>query len=214
MIPSRSRALSLLLVALVALPVFSAGQAAAQDRSYDVLARLRASYSSMDALRAEFTQEVGGARLEGTLLLQGDRYRIETPDQVLVTDGATAWAYSKDDRQVLINDAVEDVTAFSPSAFFTRYPDRFDVQVTGSETVSGARHDVLRLTPRDSGAQVREVTLYVRATDSIPTRVRVVDGNGTTLVFDLRNIERNPRLPADAFRFVPPAGAEVVDLRS
>jgi len=207
------RPLSLLLVALVALPVFSAGQASAQDRSADVLARLRASYAQMDALRAEFTQEVGGARLEGTLLLRGDSYRIETPDQVLVTDGRTAWAYSKDDRQVLINDAVEDVTAFSPSAFFTRYPDRFHVRVIGAETLSGARHDVLRLTPREDGAPLREVTLYVRASDSLPTRVRVLDGNGTALTFDLRNVERNPRLPADAFRFTPPAGAEVVDLR-
>lgn len=213
--PRRSLPFALLLAALVALPVLFAGQAhaQAQDRSSDVLARLRASYAQVQALRAEFTQEVAGARLEGTLLLQGDRYRIETPEQVLVTDGTTAWAYSRDDRQVLINHAVEDVTAFSPSTFFTRYPDRFNVRVTGTETLNGARHDVLRLTPREAGAPVREVTLYVRASDSLPTRVRVLDGSGTTLVFDLRNIERNPRLPEGAFRFTPPPGAEVVDLR-
>jgi outer membrane lipoprotein carrier protein len=204
----------LLLLALL-LPVLFAGQAQAQDRSAEVINRLRAAYTQTDALRAQFTQEMGGARMEGTLVLSGDRYRIETPDQILVTDGTTAWAYSKDDNQVLVNRAIEDVTAFSPSTFFTRYPEHFRVAVTGTETIGGTRHDVLRLTPHDAQTreQIREVTLFVRTTDSLPTRVELVDGNGSTIRLQLQNLERNPRLDADTFRFRPPAGAEVVDLR-
>jgi outer membrane lipoprotein carrier protein len=188
-------------------------QALAQSDSNDVLNRLRVAYSSMDALRADFTQSVGSSSMEGTITLQGDKYRIETSDQVLVTDGNTAWAYTRDDNQVLINDYIEDVTAFAPSAFFTRYPDRFDIRVTDSETIRGARHDVLQLTPRTPDPNVREIRLFVRASDSLPARLRLVDSNGTVLTFDLRNIERNPRLATDTFQFRAPAGAEVVDLR-
>ena len=199
------------LLALLTVPF--AGQALAQQNA-DVLDRLRARYESLDGLRATFTQRVGSATMEGSIALRGDAYRIETADQTLVTDGATSWVYSKTDRQVLVNDAVADETTFSPADFFTHYPDRFDVRADGTETIGGLRHDRLRLTPKNADAFLQEVTLFVRATDALPTRVRIVDGNGTTVLFDLQDVEVNPRLAEDTFRFSAPAGAEVVDLRS
>lgn len=204
-----SRALAAFLLAAVAF----AGQVQAQDGGA-VLDRLRAKYESLDALRARFTQTVGGEVTEGTLVFRGDQYRIETGNQTLVTDGRTTWVYSKPEAQVLVNDYVEDETGFSPTEFFTRYPERYDVAVRGSETIGGTRHDILALTPKNADAYIREVTLYVRSTDALPTRVRVTDGNGTQLTFDLRDVEVNPALSAEVFRFTPPSGVEVVDLRS
>lgn len=209
-----SRTFFAVLAAFLFSIVLFTGQSQAQDRSSsEVLNRVRTAYASTDALRAQFTQQVGGSTMEGTLTLHGDQYRIETADQILVTDGRTAWAYSKTDNQVLVSEATEDATAFSPSTFFTRYPDQFNVTVRGTETLNGTRHDVLRLTPKDGNTYVQEVTLYVRSADSLPARARVVDGNGTTMTFDLHNMERNPRISADTFRFSAPRGAEVVDLR-
>jgi outer membrane lipoprotein-sorting protein len=200
------------LLALIA--VLAAGQVEAQPRSSDdLLDRLRARYEATDALRARFTQTVGDASMEGTLTLRGDAYRIEMRDQTLVTDGSTSWVYSEPDAQVLINDVIPDETAFSPADFFTHYPDRFYVAVAGSVTLDGARHDKLTLTPKSPDAFLREVTLFVRSTDALPTRVQIVDGNGTRLAFDLRDVELNPRLPVGIFRFDPPSGTEVVDLR-
>lgn len=199
------------LLALVAVPF--AGQVHAQA-SDAVLDRLRARYESIDALRAEFTQRIGDAEMAGTLALRGDAYRIDTGDQTLVTDGTTSWVYSKPDNQLLVNDAVADETTFSPADFFTHYPDRFDVSVEGRETIGGVAHDRLRLVPKTENAFLREVTLFVRSTDALPTRVVLADGNGTTVTFELRDVEVNPRLSDDLFRFAPPAGAEVVDLRS
>ena len=193
--------------------VLFAGHVQAQAGS-DILDRLRDRYETTDALRARFTQTIGDAQMEGTIALRGDAYRIDTGDQVLVTDGTTAWVYSKPDRQVLVNDAVVDETAFSPADFFTNYPDRFDVAVAGAETLGGVRHDRLTLTPKTQDAFLREVTLFVRSADALPTRVVIVDGNGTRVAFDLQNVEINPRLGADTFRFVPPTGTDVVDLRS
>lgn len=199
------------LLALVA--VLTAGHAHAQ-RGDDLLDRLRDRYESTDALRARFTQTIGDASMEGTLTLRGDAYRIEMADQTLVTDGTTSWVYSKPDAQVLVNDVIPDETAFSPADFFTHYPDRFDVRLAGSQTIDGTRHDKLTLTPKSADSFLREVTLFVRSTDALPTRVQIVDGNGTRLAFDLRDVEINPTVGSDVFRFDPPAGTEVVDLRS
>lgn len=212
MMPPTSRFAACLALVLFA-TVLSAGQVHAQNGD-DILDRLRTRYESTDALRAHFTQTIGDASMEGTLTLRGNAYRIETGDQTLVTDGTTAWVYSKSEKQVLVNDAVADETAFSPADFFTHYPDRFNVKVQGSESIGGVRHDRLQLTPKEGGSFLREVTLFVRASDALPTRVQIVDGNGTRVAFDLRDVEVNPRLSNDVFRFVAPQGAEVVDLRS
>jgi outer membrane lipoprotein carrier protein len=195
------------------LPVLIGGQAFAQASSDEVIERLRASYETIDALQATFTQHGGGTTIEGTIILSGDRYRVELADQVLVSDGATAWAYSSIDNQVLINRHIDDAGAFSPSTFFTQYPEHFNVQPGGSEIIRGAGHDVLRLTPRQRDMQVRDVTLFVRTSDSIPTRVRITDMQGGTLVFELTDIEKNPRLPAGTFQFRAPSGTETIDLR-
>ena len=195
------------------LTVAFTGQARAQDADA-VLDRLRERFETTDALRARFSQTVGAQTTAGTVVLSGDRYRIETPQQTLVTDGETAWAYTARDNQVLVNDVLEDETAFSPTAFFTRYPDRYDVTLRGSESLDGVRHDVLRLRPTTDEAFVEEVTLWVRQRDALPTRIRVVDRNGTELLFELDDVEVNPPLAADTFRFTPRPGTEVVDLRS
>lgn len=196
--------------------VLFGGQARAQKPADAdaVLARLKATYGSVESLRATFRQTVGGAEQAGTVLLQDRRYRIETPGQVLATDGETSWIYSRADAQVLVNDYVEDETAFSPTDFFTRYPDRFHVAHDRRAQRQGTAHDVLRLTPKQPGAFVEQVVLWVRATDGLPTRVEVRDGNGTEMAFELDAIEVNPKLAPGAFRFTAPAGVEVVDLRS
>ncbi|MEM1041177.1 MAG: outer membrane lipoprotein carrier protein LolA [Bacteroidota bacterium] len=204
---------SLAFAAVLAVTVLPALQAQAQD-SDELLDRLRMRYETTDALRAQFTQSFGEMTMQGTLVLRGDAYRIETPDQMLVTDGTTSWVYSKADGQVLVNDAIADETTFSPADFFTNYPERFNVEVGPSETVDGVGHDVLLLTPKSSDTFLREVTLWVRRSDTLPRRVQVVDGNGLRMVFDLRDVEVNPPLRGDVFRFTPPPGAEVVDLRS
>ncbi len=211
-LPSFARLLTRFAFSFFALALF-AGQTRAQAGG-DLLDRLRMRYETTEALRARFTQSGGGATMQGTLILRGDAYRIETPDQLLVTDGTTSWVYAKADGQVLVNDAVADETTFSPADFFTHYPDRFAVRVDTSTVLDGARHEVLRLTPKSSDAFLREVTLWVRAEDTLPRRVRLIDGNGLELTFDLRDVEINPPLRGDVFRFAPPPGAEVVDLRS
>lgn len=204
-----SRALAALLLAAVAF----AGQAEAQDGAA-LLERLRAKYDAIESLRARFTQTAGDDVTQGTLVLRGNQYRIEAASQTLVSDGRTTWAYSESQAQVLVNDYVEDETGFSPTEFFTHYPERHDVALRGSEILGGARHEVLALRPKSADAYLREITLYVRSADALPTRVSVVDGGGTRLTFDLHDIELNPALGEEDFRFRPPPGVEVVDLRS
>jgi outer membrane lipoprotein-sorting protein len=203
---------TLALVAAAA-PALLAGPADAQ--SADAIAqRLRQQYRSVRSLQADFTQVLGGQTLRGTVAVAGDAFRIELPDQTLVSDGRTLWSYSSEDNQVVVQDYRPQDMGFSVGQLLTDWTRQFRVTGASRATVSGVAHDVLALVPREAGSSVRDATLYVRSSDAVPARLRVHDVSGHTLAFDLRNVRLNGRLASGTFTFRTPAGAEVVDLRS
>lgn len=208
-------ALLLLLVSLLVAPV--PAQAQSSQKVFD---RLKAKYESIDALKAEFDQTMESeyssdqSTSRGVLYLQGDRYRVETPEQTFVTNGSVTWVYLPSENQVLINDYVEDETTFSISDFLLNYDDRYDVSNATTATIGGEKHWVLTLKPKRKDSFFREVTLSMRDRDAIITRLKVLDVNGTTMSFNLKNIQINPSLGQSTFSFKAPQNAEVVDLRS
>lgn len=208
-------------LALTACFVLFFGQSTvvAQDGP-ELLERLRAKYESIDALRAEFTQtmtsEYSDAEesFEGTVILDGNRYRVEAGRNTFVTNGEVTWIYDTAKNQVLINDYVEDETAFSLNDFFFKSNQDYEVASAEEATHDGEAHHVLHLAPKREDAFFSEVTIWMRDEDALATRLEVLDVNGTRMAFRLDNIELNPPVSDDMFTFTPPEGAEVVDLRS
>jgi len=186
----------------------------------EVLERVQSKYASLDGLQATFVQRVtsefaeGTSQLEGRLMIAPEKYRIETSEQTLVTDGQTTWVYTPQDEQVIVNDADTDPSSFSPATLFGNYADRFAVDSTWTERRRGASHDVLVLTPTVPQTTYTTMTLWVRRSDTLVTRLRVEDRSGATITIDLRDLVANPDVDAETFRFDPPDGADVVDLRS
>lgn len=213
----RATILRLLLLAVV---VLSVGQTAAAQDADAVFERLRDKYATIQSLRAEFTQTMTSvysdeaSSFTGQLVLEGDKYRVETGTEVLIVSDEEMYIYRPGEKQVLINDIVEDDNSFSPSDFLLNYDERFDVSGVETVTLDGTRHYKLRLVPKKADSFFQEATFWVRNSDTIITRVEVLDVNDTTMVFALKNIQLNPSIDAKTFTFTPPAGVEVVDLRS
>lgn len=197
----------------------SVSPAAAQDAE-DVFERLKDKYDSIESLRAEFSQTMSSSYMDeqatshGLLIASGEKYRVETEGQTLVTDGEVTWVYMPSQQQVLINDYMEDEQTFSVNEFLFDYDERFKLSDVQRSTLDGEDHFVVSLEPKSKDAFFTEATLSMRARDNVVTRLQVVDVNGTTMIFRLTNIQINPTLDAGVFSFTPPKGAEVVDLRS
>ncbi len=206
-------------VALLFFAVLLAGQAQAQHADV-VLRRLKAKYDTLESLRASFSQTMTSAysdqasTFSGTLVLKGNRYRVETDAQTLVTDGVTTWLYDESENQVLINDYIEDETAFSPGDFLMNFDQDYNVTAAQAVRLEGQPHFKLSLKPKSRDSFFREATLWMRDRDDVVTRLEVLDVNETKMMFSLKNIELNPAIPAKAFTFTAPKGAEVYDLRS
>lgn len=208
-------------LALFGVIVLLAGHPVAQAQDADaVFARLLDKYNTIDALRAEFTQTMSSTywdqeeSFSGQLILEGDKYRIETGTELLIVNGQETFVYRPNEQQVLINDVVEDEASFSPTDFLLNYEDRFEVLDVDEVSYEGTQHYRLNLKPKSPDSFFRSATIWMRDSDAIITKLIVLDVNETRMVFTLDNIELNPTLDADTFSFTPPDGVEVIDLRS
>lgn len=205
-----------LLPGLLVLPFRSDAQ---QLDGQAIVRKVRATFESLTTLRARFEQTfewkmVGESqKVSGTLAAaKGDRYRIETDDQVIVTDGKTVWNFSKENNQVLIDHMGKSADAPLMRDLMVRYAEGYVAELKGQEAVHGSTCYLVEL--RAKGEEfITTVTLWVDRTLWIPVRVRQVDVNENVNLYELQGVEVNVPLPASLFSFQVPPGAEVIDVR-
>lgn len=183
------------------------------------MARLQAGLESGRVLRADVEQTIRSPYTDtpqyftGSLVSQGERYRIEAPNQTVVTDGATIWVYDERRKQVLVGTPSQDPTVLHPSDLF-RVREDYDATLVETTQRDGVSHHVLRLSPKTEDAPFTDITLWVRASDALVTRVQATDVNDAVITIELSNLETAASTPDRTFTFDPPEGVEVVDLRS
>ena len=112
---------------------------------------------------------------------------------------------------MIVSDYSADSGNFSVNDLFFNYDEMFNIMDIETENYSGTRHYRVRMEPRATDSFFSEVTLWLRDRDDIITRIRMVDLNGTRMDFQLKNVQLNPTLAADAF--APPPDAEIIKLR-
>jgi len=180
------------------------------------------AYRSLDGLEASFEQVMSSEfagdtmRVRGSVVLAGNKYRVQTPTQTVVTDGSTTWIYTPADSQVVINDADASDAQITPETFLTASTDRYEVTSRTATTRLGADHVLLDVTATTSAARFESVRLWVRRSDRLVTRMQATDRNGSTIDLRLRDLTVNPALLRDEtpFQFSPPENVELIDLRS
>ena len=134
--------------------------------------RLKTKHESISTLRAQFSQSMTADYFDepetatGSLVMQGDKYRVETPAQTLVTDGVLTWIYNVGENQLLINDYVEDETTFSINTFFREFDELYEVagvERADAAARGGGDHFVMTMTARLPESFFRTVTIHMRA---------------------------------------------------
>ncbi|WP_404992719.1 outer membrane lipoprotein chaperone LolA [Cupriavidus pauculus] len=208
----RYRILAPLCAALALLAAVPAAQAAATDQ-------LQTFVTSVKSARGDFTQkQIKGqgadAKVAGTssgtfsFARPGKfTWRYTKPyDQLLQADGQTLYIYDKDLNQVTER-KLDGALGSSPAAILFGSNDlsrNFDVK-------NGAARDGvewLELTPKAKDTQFERIGIGFKGGNLEAMELRDAFGNTTMLTFS--GIQKNPSLPADAFRFAVPKGADVV----
>lgn len=197
----------------------------AQDTSpTQVLDEVQKKYSSVNDAQAKFSQKVSFkyAKIEqsftGTVKMKkGNRYRIESQQQTLVTDGKTVWLYTPSTKQVLIDAYKNDPHTFSPDRFLLGLPKNFQATLLSEDAKSVGADYVLKLAPKansESTKLFKSLKVWVAEKDWSVRKIEYIDLNDTRTVYTLSGLQFDDGVPDDVFHFTPPANTEVVDLRN
>jgi outer membrane lipoprotein carrier protein len=186
----------------------------------EMLERMREAYEDLRDVELRFSQRVwlplAGIEQEarGTLTFKKDnRYRVETGDRTIVTDGKTVWSYSTATRQVLIDTFRLDEGALTPERVLLGPPGGYTATVLGKERLDGAAVVLLKLVPRDESATLTAARLWVHTGDWIVRKAEVEDGGGRLTTYRVERLRVNKGIPDSRFTFQVPDGVEAVDLR-
>jgi outer membrane lipoprotein carrier protein len=205
-------------IAVAASPV-SAQQVALN--AHDVAAKVDRYYDSLHTLRAQFTEIYQGPGVDrsenGTLLLaKPGRMRWDysaPPGKIFLVDGKDAYFYAPGggDAQSMPVKKLDDLR--SPLRFLlgkTKLEKELDgltlEQVNGVSRLTGVPHSAVS---GNGSSQVTGLSLDVNPQGEIQ-RISATQLDGTTITFVLKEQQRNPPVPADAFKFIAPPGVRVV----
>lgn len=197
--------------------------ASAQLASADGLQSLEAFMSGTQAGRAEFTQVVTSPARDGKAersKTSTGTFEFQRPgrfkfvylkpfEQTIVADGKTLWLYDVDLNQVTQR-AQAQALGTTPAALLTSAPDlkalRADFTLESAPAQDGL--EWVLATPKAKDGQLQSVRVGFEGNQL--AALDILDSFGQRSLIRFTGLQANLALPATAFQFKPPAGADVV----
>ena len=177
---------------------------------------LKALLEQTTTARARFAQMVLDKNLKmlqqatGTMQFSRPgkfRWEYDKPqEQVIVSDGSRVWIYDKDLNQVTVR-RVDRALGSSPAALLAGSN---EIEKSYTFTAIGNQEglDWLEAIPRTQETAFEKIRLGFGKSGLEAMELR--DQFGQVTVIKFSTIERNAKLPPEAFRFTPPKGADVI----
>jgi outer membrane lipoprotein carrier protein len=179
-------------------------------------------YNHLRTLQAEFTEIYRGAGIErtesGTLLLKKPgkmRWEYRSPrEKLFVGDGKDAWFYLPGDKQLRKTSMRKLDDLRSPLGFLLGKT-RLEKELQGLSLAPDVAplapgNVVLRGIPAAMAERVSQVLLEVTPGRQI-ARISMEAADGSTTEYRFSDQKENLEINEKQFRFVPPAGVEVID---
>ncbi|MDE2430221.1 MAG: outer membrane lipoprotein chaperone LolA [Burkholderiales bacterium] len=129
-------------------------------------------------------------------------------EQILQADGEQLYIFDKDLNQVTVK-ALGNALGSSPAAILFGSAGAADLEKNFSLKDVSAKQGMewLEATAKAKDTQFDHIGIGLK--DGVPVALELRDNFGQVSVITLKNLEKNPALKADYFKFVVPAGADV-----
>ena len=177
---------------------------------------LRAFVRESQTARAHFTQSVidrngrSVSQASGVMAFSRPgkfRWTYDKPyEQLIVGDGVKLWIFDKDLNQVTVR-KLDEALGSSPAALLAG---NNEIEKFFALSEAGSRDGLnwLEASPKSKDTMFAAVRMGFAG--NTLKQMELKDSFGQTTVIRFDKLERNPRLPADQFKFAPPKGADVI----
>ena len=116
---------------------------------------------------------------EGQMLLKGDKFHLDTPDQTVYFDGKTQWVYMKAIEEVsIIEPQPQDIQALNPISIFNMYKKDCDYKYKGEKTdIQKRKVHEISLFPKDKKEDIQQVDIQINPNDYMPVFFHIIFKN-------------------------------------
>lgn len=182
----------------------------------DAVDTLREFVREVKTGKATFTQTVSAADNARKKVSSGSfefarpnrfRFNYTKPfEQVIVADGAKVWIYDADLNQASSR-KLEKALGATPAALLAGGSLDQDFQLSAEPAKDGLEWALA--TPKAQDSAFKSMRVGFRGRDL--AAVEIIDNFGQRSLLQFSGFAANATLPVDIFKFVPPAGADVIE---
>lgn len=207
-----------LIILFLALVVVN-GYSQKDQKASDILDQVSSKTKAYKSIKADFAYKMENAKAkineekQGTLLLSGDKYKMQASGQTVICDGKTIWTYMPESNEVQVNSLDNKDEALTPSKLLSNYNTNFkskiitdknaDLNLVKIELVPNTVKNFNRavITVDKSKFQVKSFTIY--------------DKNGNIFTYTITRFLTDLPVTAADFTFDSKKfpGVEVIDMR-
>ena len=196
-----------LLVLILFLSVSLSAQKDKQAR--EILDKTTNALQQAGGIRATF-----GGTGNGTLLLKGNQFYLNSGGIQSWFDGTTQWSYLESSEEVNVsNPTPEELQTINPYALLSIYKNGYNYKYAGTKSRNGKQGFEVILTPENK-QDITSITLFVSQTYQ-PLYIKVEQSNKSANEIIVTSYQTNQPLDNATFKFDKKKfpNAEVIDLR-
>lgn len=191
-------------------------------KAKSVLDAMSTKYKQIEAYSAKFSaslvNEAEGVNEQfgGDITVKGDKYILDTEDQMVINDGETVWTFLPDVNEVNIDDYDPDEDEITPSTIFDEYKKGYKYIWLETVTEEGEACDVIDLIPNNAkDSQFFKIKMVITVKDRTLVKWTMFEKSGNKHIYSVRNFDSTTKVFDSKFKFdaTKYPNVEIVDLR-
>ncbi len=194
-----------------------AGHARQDSKATDILKKVEAKYENYKTMKVVFEQRIENPESdldqesEGVLYLAGNKYKLITEGQEVISDTKKMYLYFTEENELIIESVDPDENAFTPSDLFSLYKKDFKYAYAGSPVIKGKKMHVILFSPKDPDQyDFHSIKLYINADNYSIEEAELSDNMANKVTYIIKKVEPNVKLSNDFFSFDPSKHKDII----
>jgi len=185
----------------------------------DITHSVESKYRNLKSVSMVFTKEVKSGNFEakekgkGKIWMKNsDKFRIDSDQEQIISDGKIVWIYSRENKQVTKNrkEKVKNILDFGQ--YFADFDSNYETTLKGKEKILDLPCLILELTPKKENELIAKLFLWVESKTYLIRKIEYFDINDNHISLLFNQISPNAKISDSKFSFRLPQGVELVDL--
>jgi chaperone LolA len=187
--------------------------------SEELALKIEGRYDSLKTLSVSFQELIKSQdfttlrKFKGKMYLKNpNKFRIELPSQVVVSDGEFIWVYSKENKQVTKNRVDKSKDLFRPNDYLFNFRKNYNYELTGEQKIGDNICYKMVYTSKTEDEFFKKITVFFVKETLLAQRIEYLDQNDNYTTLSFTVIKPDVVISDSRFVFNPLPGVELVDL--